>query len=145
MHKNTIDKRRPSSGAGYHLVAASIQSMIPYFSMLSRVPRAPHKMLSFGLRQKLLLGRCRRRALPSGHLRQIRFVSSHKLFVGSSHEVIPLHLWDTTYRDAIPYHLSRFDNVLDAAMLKSSLTRLLQCDGWRKLGARLGINVSDMA
>lgn len=37
-----------------------------------------------------------------------------------------------------------FDDVLDAEKLRGALARLLEMKGWRKLGARLRINVGLM-
>lgn len=46
-------------------------------------------------------------------------------------------------RSAVVYHLSRFDAPLDAKRLRDALVKLIDRDGgWRKLGARLRLNVS---
>lgn len=60
-----------------------------------------------------------------------------------SDTIIPVHYWDDTAlcRSAILYDLMRFDNVLDVEKLKLSLEKLLNREGWRKLGARVRLNV----
>ncbi|KAI7359400.1 hypothetical protein KC320_g409 [Hortaea werneckii] len=60
-----------------------------------------------------------------------------------SDEVIPLHyLDDQFYTRALVLHFfSRFDDVLDPEKLRQALDRLLHIGGWRKLGARLRLNV----
>ena len=54
-------------------------------------------------------------------------------------EVVPLHFFDDTiiWRSFILYSTFVFDCVLDADKLRSSLERLVCCEGWWKLGARL--------
>lgn len=58
--------------------------------------------------------------------------------------IVPVHYWDDTVlcRSAILYDLMRFDDVLDVGLLKTSLENLLGRKGWRKLGARVRLNVS---
>jgi hypothetical protein len=58
--------------------------------------------------------------------------------------IIPVHAWDDTAlcRAAVLYDLMRFDDVLDAGRLRTSLEKLLLREGWRKLGARVRLNVS---
>jgi hypothetical protein len=57
--------------------------------------------------------------------------------------VIPVHYWDDTAlcRAAVLYDLMRFDDVLDVGKLKTSLEKLLHRDEWRKLGARVRLDV----
>jgi hypothetical protein len=57
--------------------------------------------------------------------------------------VIPLHeLDDTKTHRALCVDFSlRFDNVLDVEKLVGALERLIEKPGWRKLGARLRLNV----
>lgn len=59
-------------------------------------------------------------------------------------EVVPFRFWD---EQDVPQKLVleftyRFDDVLDAEKLKSSLERLLEIGEWRGLGARFKKNVS---
>ncbi|KAH9818954.1 transcriptional regulator sdnM-like, partial [Teratosphaeria destructans] len=53
--------------------------------------------------------------------------------------VIPFHFFDDqVYARALIMHFSyRFDAVLDVGKLKGALERLVEMDGWRKLGARV--------
>src|SRR4051812_45991644 len=62
------------------------------------------------------------------------------------HDVLPLHVLDDTAgnRSLFLAWTMRFDDVLDANMLHCSLVKLLQREGWRKLGGRLRLNVSLM-
>lgn len=57
--------------------------------------------------------------------------------------VIPFHYLDDMWHNkALLLDFTyRFDDLLDADMLKSSLERLMEMDGWRKLGGRVRINV----
>ncbi|KAE8141621.1 hypothetical protein BDV38DRAFT_278975 [Aspergillus pseudotamarii] len=56
--------------------------------------------------------------------------------------VVPLSFTDDLpLLRAISVHVTcRFDNILDTKVLRLSLERLLQLDGWRRLGARLRLN-----
>jgi hypothetical protein len=60
-------------------------------------------------------------------------------------EVVPMHLFDDTswLRGYTLIWTFRFDDVLDADMLCTSLSELFQTDGWRKLGGRLRQRVGD--
>ncbi|RLL97458.1 hypothetical protein CFD26_102971 [Aspergillus turcosus] len=56
--------------------------------------------------------------------------------------VMPLHLWNCQpdlqdYTEIMTY---KFDSVLDYGILRKSLERLVELEGWRKLGARLRRN-----
>jgi hypothetical protein len=53
--------------------------------------------------------------------------------------VLPIPAWDDQHRmRACCLHVTyRFDDVLDPEVLRQSLERLLELDGWRTLGARL--------
>lgn len=57
--------------------------------------------------------------------------------------VVPVHFFDDSLfiRPIVMYFMMRFDDVLDAEALGKSLKKLLSLDGWRKLGARMRINV----
>ncbi|KAK2756194.1 hypothetical protein FQN54_005602 [Arachnomyces sp. PD_36] len=57
-------------------------------------------------------------------------------------EVLPTHFLDDTpgNRSFVLVWTLRFNDVLDANRLHSSLTRLLEMEGWRKLGGRLRTN-----
>lgn len=58
-------------------------------------------------------------------------------------EVAPLHFFDDT-PTLRPFTLMwtfRFDEVLDADKLGSSLAALFQMEGWRKLGGRIRLRV----
>lgn len=62
----------------------------------------------------------------------------------STDTVLPFHYFDDNeiYR-AIRLQISFcFNDVLDAEKLRGAFARLLEMDGWRKLGARLRLNVS---
>lgn len=54
-------------------------------------------------------------------------------------KVIPVHYFDDTivFRSVVVYTLLALDDVLDPEKLHSSLSRLVQRDGWQKLGGRL--------
>lgn len=53
--------------------------------------------------------------------------------------VLPIPAWDDQHRmRACCLHVTyRFDDVLDPEILRQSLARLLELEGWRTLGARL--------
>lgn len=57
--------------------------------------------------------------------------------------IIPLHYWDDLqYTKALCIDVMfRFDDVMDAEKLRMSLSRLLEIGDWKKLGARLRMNV----
>ena len=57
--------------------------------------------------------------------------------------VIPLHRLDDMwiYRNIGVEYTMRFDEVLDADKPAGALWKLLERPGWRKLGARLRLNV----
>ena len=57
--------------------------------------------------------------------------------------VLPVHYWDDTkmFRSVVLYYMMRFDDVLDVQKLETSLARLINRDGWCKLGARVRLNV----
>lgn len=57
--------------------------------------------------------------------------------------VIPLHLWDDVpYTRAVSLNVTlRFEEVLETKKLHASVNRLLEIGDWRKLGARLRLNV----
>ena len=57
--------------------------------------------------------------------------------------VIPLHSQDDTSfnRSVVLYLTLRFDNVLDCDKIRLALVRLMELGDWRKLGARLRLNV----
>lgn len=67
----------------------------------------------------------------------------HPVPVVATDTVIPLHSLDGNHINAsiLLYFLLRFDDVLDTEKLRDALQKLLNRDGWRKLGARLRINV----
>lgn len=57
-------------------------------------------------------------------------------------KVVPVHYWDHQCVHAVINFMLRFDHKLDAGQLRSSLEKLLdRRDGWRKLGARVRLNV----
>lgn len=62
----------------------------------------------------------------------------------SEFDIYPVHLLDDakTMRRSCPCYLFRFNDVLDAGALASSLSRLLEMGDWRKLGGRLRLKVS---
>jgi hypothetical protein len=59
-------------------------------------------------------------------------------------DVFPLHMLDDTksLRDIVVAWTLRFNDVLDADKLHTSLSRLLEIGDWRKVGGRLRRNVS---
>lgn len=59
--------------------------------------------------------------------------------------VYPLHRQDDQafYRQMNLVWLLRFEDVLDVDKLRLALAKLLERDGWRKIGGRLRINVRD--
>jgi len=61
----------------------------------------------------------------------------------STDTIIKLHSQDDndTYRAFILDFTLCFDDVLDPEKLRSSLARLMEIGDWRKLGARLRLNV----
>lgn len=58
-------------------------------------------------------------------------------------KVVPLHFWDDNQmlRPIIPEVTLRFNDALDVAKIRFALDRLLNREGWRKLGARTRMNV----
>ena len=58
-------------------------------------------------------------------------------------EVFPARFWDTNdfFKKIVMEFTYRFDDVLDAEKLRSSLERLLEIGEWRNLGARFKENV----
>jgi hypothetical protein len=61
----------------------------------------------------------------------------------STDTIIPLHSKDDTksIRPHIMDFTLCFDDVLDPEKLRSSLAKLMEIGDWRKLGARLRLNV----
>jgi hypothetical protein len=66
-----------------------------------------------------------------------------KAKVISTDTIIPLHRFDDVpiFRNIVNDFTLRFDDVLDAEKLRKALERLLQLGKWKKLGARLRMNV----
>lgn len=62
----------------------------------------------------------------------------------SSDEVFPVHPLDQAgiVRSSVISYTFRYDDVLDADKLRSSLVSLLEIEGWRKFGGRLRLDVS---
>jgi hypothetical protein len=62
-------------------------------------------------------------------------------------EIVPMHDGDSlpSLQDVQIEFTCRFNDVLDANKLKKSLERLLEFPGWRKLGGRVRLNVSEKA
>lgn len=58
-------------------------------------------------------------------------------------EILPLNAADDSavLRTVVVVLSYRFDDVLDPQKLKSSYEKLLDRPGWRKIGARLRLNV----
>lgn len=61
----------------------------------------------------------------------------------STDTIIPLHFFDDTSinRGIVLDFTLRFDDVLDPEKVRGALVRLLEIGNWRKLGARLRMNV----
>ena len=59
-------------------------------------------------------------------------------------DVYPVHYYDddAMLRSIMVLWSFVYNDVLDAEKLHSSLARLLEKEGWRKLGGRLRLNVS---
>ena len=64
----------------------------------------------------------------------------------SSDQVLPLHWFEDGFmwKKVIVYTLLVFDDALDPEKLRDALTKLIQRDGYKKLGARLRKNVSEV-
>ena len=60
--------------------------------------------------------------------------------------IIPMHsLDDISFLHSIVLDFTlRFDDVLDPKKLNAALVRLMELGNWRKLGARLRMNVKDI-
>lgn len=58
--------------------------------------------------------------------------------------IVPMHHMDDNKinRSMVVMFMMRFDDVLDPEKLKVSLDKLFSRDDWRKLGARIRLNVS---
>lgn len=58
-------------------------------------------------------------------------------------DVIPVHYFDDSeiFRSLVVEFALRFDDVLDHEKLYNALVRLMEIGNWRKLGARLRLNV----
>lgn len=65
----------------------------------------------------------------------------------STDQVIPFHALDDGYvnRHVVMEASYRFDDVLDVDRLRLALHRLMQRDGWKKLGARIRQNASSQS
>ncbi|KAL8780691.1 MAG: hypothetical protein Q9194_000794 [Teloschistes cf. exilis] len=63
----------------------------------------------------------------------------------SSDEVFPVHPLDQAgiVRSSVISYTFRYDDVLDADKLRSSLVSLLEIEGWRKFGGRLRLDAND--
>jgi hypothetical protein len=59
--------------------------------------------------------------------------------------IIPLHYWDDhqTTRALTFDFTFRFDDIMDVSKIRQSLVRLMEIGDWRKLGARLRMNVKN--
>lgn len=61
----------------------------------------------------------------------------------STDTIIPVHSQDDTpvYRAIVIDFTLRFDDVLDPEKLRRALARLMEIGNWKKLGARMRVNV----
>jgi hypothetical protein len=61
-----------------------------------------------------------------------------------SDDVYPVHMLDDskTLRGIVVTWTMCFDDVLDAEVLRTGLERLLDMEGWRKVGGRVRMSVS---
>jgi hypothetical protein len=77
--------------------------------------------------------------IPSQHTE----ASSRNMETTYDDEVFPARFWDTNdvIQKIVLEFTYRFDDVLDAEELRSSLERLLEIGEWRNLGARFKKNV----
>jgi hypothetical protein len=75
---------------------------------------------------------------------ELLYAAPELLATMSDDEVVPFRFWDEqdTMRRIVMEFTYRFDDVLDAQKLKSSLERLLKIGEWRGLGARFKKSVS---
>ncbi|KAL9619778.1 MAG: hypothetical protein Q9160_005614 [Pyrenula sp. 1 TL-2023] len=78
---------------------------------------------------------------PAYYLTQQQLTIS--LSVNPSDTIVPLNPSDDTaiLRSVCLVILHRYDDVLDPEKLRYSLERLVDRDGWRKIGGRLRLNV----
>jgi hypothetical protein len=69
--------------------------------------------------------------------------SSRSMVTATGDEVFPARFWDTNdfFKKIVMEFTYRFDDVLNAEKLRSSLERLLEIGEWRNLGARFKENV----
>jgi hypothetical protein len=69
--------------------------------------------------------------------------SSRDMETAPGDEAFPARFWDTNdvFKKIVMEFTYRFDDVLDAEELRSSLERLLEIGEWRNLGARFKKNV----
>ena len=70
--------------------------------------------------------------------------SRGKIIKRADGEVLPLHFLDDVAerRSEVLVWTLRFNDVLDPELLYDSLSRLLEAEGWRKLGGRLRQDVN---
>lgn len=80
-------------------------------------------------------------------LRRVVLGQAHKLSTCATvptDTVLQVYYFDDTplLRNSVQCLTLRFNDALDAEMLRGSLSRLLERPGWRKLGGRIRLNVS---
>lgn len=79
----------------------------------------------------------------------IRWLTFKSLRKGSAYEtvptdrIMPVYYFDDTplLRNIVQCLTLRFNDILDPDMLRSSLSRLIEQEGWSKLGGRIRLNV----
>ena len=61
--------------------------------------------------------------------------------------ILPVYYFDDTplLRNYVQCSTLRFNDALDAEMLRESLSRVIALPGWRKLGGRVRMNASTLA
>jgi len=107
--------------------------MPPRFSRFPIIPKITNfsYLLSLVPQTIAMLLRSKRTAVP------LRF---------DSDTVVPMHFWDDVYvnRDFTLCWTLRFSQVLDPDKVHHALVRLLGIGDWRKLGARIRLNVREL-
>lgn len=73
---------------------------------------------------------------PSGHAAARASANQPDIVATSS-------LWDNMdiMREQVLITTLQFDDILDPELLRVSLVKLINCEGWTKLGGRLRLNV----
>jgi hypothetical protein len=73
-----------------------------------------------------------------------QFLGTQKQSSCSDNVVYQITRNDEAFRDHVQYFAFKFDNVLDADLIQSSLKEFLEIDHWRKLGGQIRLNVRNL-